>query len=402
MIRLPFRLEARSGTSRARQIGVPLIAVVAGFAAAALLLELSGTSSYLAFDAMYVGSIGTLAGLEATVLRAAPLVLTGLAVSVALRMKLWNIGGEGQLLMGATAATAVGFALPELPGVLLLPAMLVAGCVGGALWAQIAAIPRATIGVNEIIVSLFLNYVALRAVSWLVFGVWKDEGAIGFAYSRPVPEQSRIGLVPGTGFTDAIVLAVLVVVVVGWVFNRTAWGFAVDISGGNERASSYLGMGSRRHVLAVFGVSGAIAGFAGALQLLGPTGRLQPDLASGYGYAGILVAFLAGRSLAAVIGAGFFYAALIQGGFALQSTGVPSALSTVIQALVILFVLIAGALAQFRVRRVGAAGGRTVPASTAPPTEPTAATGAGEAVGPPGRAPSRSLVDPFVPRSAGR
>lgn len=352
-MRLPFRVDTTGKAGPWRRALVPLVAVVAGVALSGALVEASGHSASEAFGAMLAGALGSPSAIAATLLRATPLILTGLAVSLALRLQLWNIGGEGQLLIGAAAAAAVGFALPELSGWLLIPLMFLAGCLGGALWAQIAAVPRARIGLSEIIVTLFLNYIAVRLVSLLVLGPWKDPGAIGFAYTKPVPDQSRLGSIPGTTVGVGLLVALFVVLVAWWAFNRTAWGFTVDVVGGNEKASLYLRLRSRTLILSVFAVSGAVAGLAGAVQLMGQTGRLQPDLASGYGYAGILVAFLAGRSILGIVGAASVFAALIQGGFALQSTGVPSALSTVIQALVILFAIVGRATSGFTIRRVG-------------------------------------------------
>jgi len=345
-----YELRRTPQVNKTARALVPVFAIIVGLLLGGVLVTATGGNAVDAYRAMFDGSLGTSHGFRATLQRAVPLILCGLAVSLALRMQLWNIGGEGQLLVGAATATGIGFALGGLPGPLLILLMLAGGMLGGALWAQIAALPKAWIGLNEIIVTLFLNYIAIRGVSYLVFGPWKDPGAIGFAYSRPVPE--RIGLIPGTDFSFSLVIVAVVLTVVWWVFNRTTWGFSVDIAGGNERAAAYLGMGYRRHVLVVMAVSGGIAGLAGAVQLMGSAGRLQPDLSAGYGYAGILVAFLAGRSILGVVATGFLFGALIQGGFALQTTGVTSALSTVNQALVILLVLIGNALVSYRLVKV--------------------------------------------------
>lgn len=344
-----FSLRRVPEVSRFSKAMVPVLAIVAGLSLGALLVTVSGGSAGEAYRAMFEGSLGSAYGIRATLLRSVPLVLTGLAVSLALRMQLWNIGGEGQLLMGAAAATWAGFAFSGLSSGLLTVVMLLAAIIGGAMWAQIAAIPKATIGLNEIIVTLFLNYIGIRAVSYLVYGPWKDPGAIGFAYSKPVP--ARLGRIPGTDLSVSLLIVVLVLVLMWWLFNRTAWGFSIDVAGGNDRAANYLGFSSKRPVLVVFAISGGIAGLAGGIQLMGATGRLQPDLAAGYGYAGILVAFLAGRSIAGVLATGLFFGALLQGGFALQSTGVTNSLSTVNQALVILFVIIGNGVIMYRVVR---------------------------------------------------
>ena len=349
-MRAPLRLERRTDVARLRRALIPIIAVVAALLVGALVLWLSGIAPLDAYAEMWTSSLGSARGITATLLRAAPLILTGLAVSFALRMQLWNIGAEGQLLLGATGATAVCFALPTLPGFLLIPLAAIGAAVAGAAWAMIAAIPRALIGLNEIITTLFLNYIALRLVSLLVYGPWKDPGAIGFAYSRKIPEQGLMGTIWGTDVTSGILLSIACVLLTWWALGRTRWGFSTQILGGNPRAGDYLGLNSTRRVLSVLAISGALAGLAGFLQLTAATGRLQPDIASGYGYTGILLAFLAGRSLLMVPVVALLFSALIQGGYSLQAEGLKSSISVIMQAVVILFVLIGGAAATYRVR----------------------------------------------------
>lgn len=350
-----------------------LVAVAAGLVAGALLLWVTHRSVGDAYYNMYAASFGTPDGWEATLSRAAPLALAGMAVTTGLRMGLWNIGGEGQILIGAASATAVAFTLPGLSIWLLLPLMALGAAVGGAVWILIAAVPRAFLGVNEIIVTLFLNYIAIRLVSLLVFGPWKDPGAAGFAYSRLISDHGRIGTIPGTSVSWGLVGVLVVAAVLSWLLDRTRWGFSVDVAGGNERLPRYLGFSRNAKVLSVMALSGALAATAGMLQLSGTTGRLQPDLSAGYGYAGILVAFLAGRRLVAVLAVAVLFSGLIQGGFALQNSGVPSALSSVIQACIILFVLAARTLILYRVRWSSATGRRPAGSSSSGRPEPTAA-----------------------------
>lgn len=350
---MTYRLRRSSRTSNAALAIGSIVAVVAALGVAAVILALSGRPVGEAYLSMYAASFGTPQGWQATLTRAAPLALTALAVTTALRMQLWNIGGEGQLLIGATGATAVALALPDLPALVLLLLMMVAALVSAALWTLIAAVPRATLGVNEIVVTLFLNYVAVRVVSLLVYGPWKDPGAVGFAYSRRVPDGAQIGSIPGTSVSWAVVVVVVVAILLWLLLDRSRWGFSVDVAGGNPRLTRYLGFSLTGRVLLVMAVSGALAGLAGLVQLSGSTGRLQPDLAAGYGYVGILVAFLAGRRITLVLVVAVLFAGLLQGGIALQNSGIPSALADVIQALVIFFVLVVRAGAHYRINRAG-------------------------------------------------
>src|SRR6266852_4649548 len=169
-----FHLERRLNAPLAMRIAVPVAAVALGLVAGGVILALGGHDPIDAYNSMWEGSLGSSDGLQATLIKACPLVLTGLAVATALRVGLWNIGGEGQLIVGAIAATGVGLYATGLPGALLLIAMILAGAAGGAVWAAIAAIPRALIGLNEIIVTLFMNYIAILFMDYLIFGPWGD------------------------------------------------------------------------------------------------------------------------------------------------------------------------------------------------------------------------------------
>jgi simple sugar transport system permease protein len=244
--------------------------------------------------------------------------------------------------------------------------MILAGCAGGALWAAIAAIPRALIGLNEIIVTLFMNYIAILFMDYLIFGPWGDPKAFGFAYSRALPDGTSLPLIPGTGVHIGILLAVLVALGAWWLMERTPWGFSVRVAGGNTRAAEYLGLGISRRMVLVLAISGAIAGLAGAIELTGVTNRLQEGISVNYGYSGVLIAFLARGRLLAVGAAAFLFAALVVGSYALQTTGVAQPIATIIQALIIVFLLAGDAVLAFRLRfaripfvaGVAAAGGR--------------------------------------------
>jgi simple sugar transport system permease protein len=338
------------GAPLAMRVAVPILAVAAGLATGAIVMALGGHDPVGAYNDMWQGSLGSTEGLQSTLIKATPLVLTGLAVATALRVGLWNIGGEGQLIAGAIAATGVGLYAKALPGLALLIAMIVAGCAGGAIWAAIAAIPRALIGLNEIIVTLFMNYIAILFMDNLIFGPWGDPKAFGFAYSRSLPDNATLPLIPGTGVHIGLVVAVLVAIGAWWLMERTPWGFSVRVSGGNPRAAEYLGLEIGRRMVIVLAISGAIAGLAGAIELTGVTNRLQEGISVNYGYTGVLIAFLARGRLLGVVVAAFLFAALVVGSYALQTTGVAQPIATIIQALIIVFLLAGDAALAFRVR----------------------------------------------------
>ena len=345
-----IHLERRLNAPLAMRIAVPVAAVALGLVAGGVILALGGHDPIDAYNSMWEGSLGSSDGLQATLIKACPLVLTGLAVATALRVGLWNIGGEGQLIIGATAATGVGLYATSLPGPLVLPAMILAGCLAGATWATIAAIPRALISLNEIIVTLFLNYIAILLMDHLIFGPWADPKAFGFAYSRALPDVAVLPVIPGSYVHVGIVIALMVAVTCWWLMERTPWGFSVRVAGGNPRTAEYLGLHISRRMVIVLALSGAIAGLAGAIELTGVTNRLQDGISVNYGYTGVLIAFLARGRLLGVVVAAFLFATLVVGSYALQTTGVAQPIATIIQALIIVFLLAGDAALAFRVR----------------------------------------------------
>ena len=363
------RFEKRTETPRAVAAAIPLIAIAGGLLAGALILAAGGHSVGDAYRAMWDASFGTSNGFEQTLVRATPLLLTGLAVTVALRMNIWNIGAEGQMALGSIGATLVAFNAGGLSGAWLLIAMFLGAALAGALWAGIAAIPRATVELNEIITTLFLNYIGLLALAALINGPWKDPTVVGFAYSKPLPADAALPLIGDTNVTVGILIAIGAAIVLWWLLERTRTGFSLSIAGGNVRAAHYLGLSVGRRIVGVLLLSGAIAGIAGAIQLTTASGRLQEGLTGGYGYTGILVAFLARRRVGPTVLVALLFAALLNGGSALQSTGIPSSIAQIIQAVIIVFVLAGESLGAYRLKRstAGAAG----PPAAEPAGEPT-------------------------------
>jgi simple sugar transport system permease protein len=280
-------------------------------------------------------------------------------------MNVWNIGAEGQMALGAIGATWVGLHGGGLAGGPLLVLMFVAGAVAAAGWALIAALPRALVGLNEIITTLFLNYIALLLISALINGPWKDPTVVGFAYSRPLPDQAALPVIGTTGVTIGVFIAIAAAVVVAWLVDRTRLGFSLSVAGGNVRAAHYLGIGVRRRIVWVLAGSGALAGVAGVIQLTATSGRLQDGLTGNYGYTGILVAFLARQKVGPTVLVALLFAGLLNGGTALQSTGIPSSIAQIVQAVIIIFVLAGEVLGGYRLRARTAAP-PLIPAAGAP------------------------------------
>jgi general nucleoside transport system permease protein len=313
----------------------------AALAVFALFLLLEGASPAEAFEGMWRSAFGDADALGETLLRTVPLLMAALAVAVPARAGLFNIGGEGQLLLGAIGAQAMAMllegSLPSLPTLLL---MALAGMAAGLAWAAIAGGLRVVTGMNEAISSLLLNYLASILLAWLVFEPWKDPNSLGQAYSEELVGGERLPVVWGDR-VHAGVLLVLVVPVVLWLVLRfTPWGFKLRVVGGNREAARRAGLRVGGLGLAAMAVGGAIAGLGGMLEVAGVEGRLRPDMLVGFGYIGFLASWLGRHHPLKAIGASAALAAVAVGGNGLKvASGLSGAAVNVLMALVLLAVL---------------------------------------------------------------
>jgi simple sugar transport system permease protein len=311
-------------------------AALAALATVGLLLAVLGYSPAPAVAALVSGSMGSGAAWTATLLKTAPLLLTGLAVALSFRCGVWNIGAEGQLYAGALAATAVATAvLSTAPGPLVALASILAGCAAGAALAAVAGALRAVRGVSEVISTILLNFVAIQLVALAVHGPLR-EAAGAYPQSDPVadgamlPALARIHL--------GVPLALLVAAALYALLFRTALGFRLRAVGLSARAARFAGISPERHAVIAISLAGGIAGLAGACEVLGVTGRLYEGISPGTGYSAIAVALLARLHPVAVIPAALFFGALEAGASAMQrQAGVPSVVTELVQGLVILF-----------------------------------------------------------------
>lgn len=331
----------RNARRALRTFGIQLAAVGVGLVLSALVLLTIGVSPWEALTSLLEGAFGSQFALTQSALKAIPLALTGLAVAICLRMRLWNIGAEGQFHAGAIGASWAALAFPDLTAWVLLPLMIAAGMVAGAAWAALAAVPRALWGVNEIITTLLLNYVAILAVAYLVTGPWRSEASFNLPVSDvfgPGAELPRIGdslLHVGVFFplVAALVLYVLL--------NRSRWGYEVRMIGASPDAARLAGMSTVKNILAAMLIAGALAGVAGMVEVSTSFGRLRQGISPGYGYMAIVIAALAAANLAGTLVVAFLFGGFIVGAFALQALGVPQAFVLLLQG-IILFCALAG------------------------------------------------------------
>ena len=352
---ISVRLERRLEPPRWAPL-TPVIAIVAALLLSAVILVFVGgdpVRSYLHILKAAFGSVGVISD---TLVKATPLILTGLACALAFRMGLWNIGAEGQFLLGAWGASAVVL-IPLVPagtpGIFVLAAMMVAGFVCGALWGFIPGYLRAKLSVNEIIVTLMLNYIAAFWIQYWVFGPWSEGG---FQMSRQFPPEAWLpqlsdfvetvpalaGLTLHLGFIMALVAAG----VVWFILRRSRWGYVIRLICDSPQAARYAGIDIGRNIILVFLVSGGLAGLAGMSEVAGVVHRIQDRFSPGYGYTAIIIAYLARFHPLGVVVASILFAALILAGREIQPSGVPAMIQGII-----LFALIASdVLVRYRVR----------------------------------------------------
>jgi general nucleoside transport system permease protein len=325
-----------------RGVLAALLRPTAAILAVALLVTATGYAPGPALAALWRGSFGSAYSIvSVTLVRATPLILTGLAVAIAFRASVWNIGAEGQLLAGATATAAFGVATKSSLGPAALPLALLLGAAAGAFWAGIAAWLRRQFGVLEVISTIMLNFLALDGVGWLVRGPLQEPSHI-YPQTSMLATTFDLPRLGATRLHAGFLLAVIAAIIAGWVLRQTAPGFRLRATGANPFAAASAGqIDVARTTTRAFLVSGALAGLAGAIEVTGVTHALYEDLSPGYGYTAIAVALLAGLEPYAVIASGILFGALEAGAAAMQrDAGVPSVVVSVVEATLILVFLI--------------------------------------------------------------
>ncbi len=348
-----MRLEAREHPGRLLPAAAPLGAIALAMLLAAVPLLLAGADVGAAYRQLAVASLGSRFAVAETLTRATPLILTGLAVAVAFRARLWNIGAEGQLYLGAVAAVAVGSSTLDLPPALLLPLVLLAGAATGALLMLGPTWLKLRLGVDEVVTTLLLNFVVLLFVGLLLEGPLKDPMSLGWPQSPPLLDAATLPRLAARTRLHAGLLLAVAAAVLAWLYlERTVWGFEARAVGANADAARYAGMPVGAVLLRSGLLSGALAGLAGAVEVAGLKGYLTSDLSPGFGYAGIVVATLAGLNPLAVVPAALFVAGVFVGADGMsRSVGVPSYIADLIVALALLAMLLAGLVARYRLRR---------------------------------------------------
>lgn len=351
-------LERRDDRPAWLALASPLAAVVLTLVAGALLFIAIGKNPVAALKVFFLDPLSDGWALQELGVKATPLILIAVGLTLCYRANVWNIGAEGQLVMGAIFGSWLALATHGSPdGRWVIVAMLALGALGGMAWALIPAFLKARLGVNEILSSLMLVYVAELALDYLVRGRWRDPKGFNFPQSVNFEPEATMPLLFETGRLHVgFVIAVIVALAAALILGRTLKGFEIRLAGEAPRAARFAGFDDRRTVLFVFAVSGALAGLAGIIEVAGPIGQLQPSISPGYGFTAIIVAFL-GRlnPIGALVAALFLALTFIGGENAQIAMRIPLDVTRVFQGLLLFFVLGCDTFLLYRLRLISAA-----------------------------------------------
>jgi ABC-type uncharacterized transport system permease subunit len=334
----PSMTEAAAGRRGMTGLTRLLAALAGALGLFGILMVLKGVNPFTAYTDMFVSTFTDATSIEGILVRATPIALAALAVAVPARAGLINVGGEGQLIMGAVAAMGVALALDGAgPGWLRLVAMGVAAAAAGAAWSALAAVLRLAVGISESVTTLLLNYIALDVMYFLIYDVWKDRQGSGQPATRALAGSERLPLLGDTRVHLGLLVAVVATVVIAVVFRRTTWGFRLRVVGGNPEAARRAGLRVGGLLVAAMAVGGALAGLGGYAQLAGAEYKLRSGFIAGYGYVAFLASWLARHRPVGVTGAALLLTTIAIGGDSLQlDSGLPAASVNVLMALVLL------------------------------------------------------------------
>ncbi len=352
-----LEIEARPQASQVMRYLSPVIAAALTALCGLVFSAAIGLDPLAAFHAFFIAPIDDLYGLGELGVKAAPLMLIATGLAIGFRANIWNIGAEGQLTFGAICGGGLALYFYDSESAWLLPAIIVAGTLGGMAWAAVPAFLRTRFNTNEILVSLMLNYVAVLFLSYLVHGPWRDPEGFNFPESRLFPDAAILPVILDDTRLHLGLPIALAVVALGWVFVRKSFiGYQMRVAGLADVAALYAGFDRKRMVWIGLLAGGAAAGIAGLCEVAGPIGQLLPSVSPGYGYAAIIVAFVGRLHPFGILLASLLMSLLYLGGESAQmELGLPSAVTGVFQGVLLFFLLATDLFINFRVRLVARA-----------------------------------------------
>lgn len=373
---MALRFVPRREPSRAMLFATPVLAVALTLVVGAVVFTLLGYDGFGAVREIFVTPLFNPYRWQDLLVKAAPLAMIAVGLSVGFRANVWNIGAEGQYVMGGLAGTGIALLTMDATGPWILPLMVVAGMVGGMVWAAVPAFLRTALGVSEILSSLMLNYVAIQILYYLMRGPWKDPMGFNFPQTAMFSaDQTLPFVVPGTLIHLGIPVALALALTLWFAVSRTVAGFQVRVVGLSPQAARYGGFRETRVVWMTMALGGALAGLAGIFEAAGPFGQMVPSFPVGYGFTAIIVAFLGRLHPLGIVLAALVLALTYVGGESAQTAiGLPAAAIGVFQAMMLFFLLAVDILVRYRLTGSGGGSGAPVglPARGGPATAPAA------------------------------
>lgn len=333
-----LRYVKRSDISRGRSTLIRVAAILLALIVTGIFILALSLNPIDVYISLFKGAFGTESRLKETIIKAIPILLSSLGVAVAFKMQFWNIGGEGQIVMGAFAASFIALKFQNLPMPIMLILMAIAGIIGGGIWALIPAFFKAKWGTNETIVTLMMNYIALKWVTYLQYGPWRDPSALGFP---KIPDFTDNAILPEVfGVHIGWIIALVLVVIIYIFMNHSKLGYEVSVLGESEKTARYSGINVKKTIIFAILISGGLCGIAGMMQASAVANTLSVEVSGGIGFTGIIVGWLSALSAPIILVVSILFAGLIEGGAYIQSAfGIPAAAAQILQGLILFFVL---------------------------------------------------------------
>jgi general nucleoside transport system permease protein len=347
-----IRLETRGGVSRAWSLLSPLVAIILTLISGVVIFSAMGKDPGLALYTYFVQPLTTVFGITELLVKATPLVLIGIGLSIGFRANVWNIGAEGQFTFGAIVGGGVAIAFHDSESFLLLPVVMIAGVVGGMAWAAIPAFLKTRFNANEILTSLMLTYVAILLLSFLVHGPWRDPDGYNFPESRLFPDAAMLPVIWADSRLHVGSILAVLAVGAGWVIlSRAVIGFQLRVVGQAPAAAKHAGFSQNKLIWFALLLGGGLAGLAGVAEVAGTIGQLLPSVSPGYGFTAIIVAFLGRLHPVGVLFAGLIMALSYIGGEVAQiEIGLPAAVTGLFQGILLFFLLGCDVLTHYRIK----------------------------------------------------
>lgn len=345
---MQFRIVKKPEISQRQYILIILTAIILALITAGLFILILGLNPFQVYSALIKGAFGSTYRIQQTIVKAIPLIIASLGIAIAFKMKFWNIGAEGQIAVGALFASYLALNYGDTPRPLLLIAMIVAGFLGGSLWGLIPAFFKARWGTNEVIVTLMMNYIALKWITYLQYGPWKDPASMGFPKIANFTQNAILPKLFGIhiGWVIALILTALVFI----FMNHSKKGFEIAVLGESINTARYAGINISRTILFSMLLSGGIAGIVGMIQASAVSNTLSVEISGGVGYTAIITAWLAALKPPWIIVVSLLFAAMVQGSSFVQTAfGISAASASVIQALILFFVLGSDFFTKYRI-----------------------------------------------------